>query len=114
MWQDATWTDFTPTSNWGRLWALWYSTGGKQGEEPPAGVKDIYRIHEGRIQSLPASEEDKKLYAEMNKNYRENVWIIPLVEKAQHALVASTKLGNMPRSGQAIGANYSMEQFFFK
>jgi hypothetical protein len=50
----------------------------------------------------------------MNKNYRENVWIIPLVEKAQHALVASTKLGNMPRSGQAIGANYSMEQFFFK
>jgi hypothetical protein len=28
--------------------------------------------------------------------------------------VASTKLGNMPHAGQAIGADYSMEQFFFK
>jgi hypothetical protein len=29
-------------------------------------------------------------------------------------MVASSKLGNMPKSGQAIGADYSMEQFYFK
>jgi hypothetical protein len=28
--------------------------------------------------------------------------------------VTSKKLGNVPQSGQAIGADYSGEQFFFK
>ena len=114
MWADATWTDYVPTNNWAPLWALWYNTGGKQGEEPPAAIKDLYRIHEGRIKAIPYSDEDKKLRAELYENYAKNAWILPLAEKVNYAMVASTKLGNIPRAGQAIGADYSMEQFFFK
>jgi peptide/nickel transport system substrate-binding protein len=112
MWTDGTWTDYNIPS--GRLWQLWYSSGGKQGEEPPAAMKEVIKLHEARIKAVPASDEDKKLYADIRKNYAENVWIIPLAEKVNYAMVSSTKLGNMPKSGQAIGADYSMEQFFFK
>ena len=114
MWAENTWTDYTPTNNWAPLWALWFTSGGKQGEEPPAAVKGLYDILAGRNQSIPYSDMDKKLKDDLYKNYGENSWIFPLAEKVNYAMVASSKLGNMPKSGQAIGADYSMEQFFFK
>lgn len=114
MWLEGTWTDYTPTNSWAPLWTLWYNTGGKQGEEPPAAVKDLWRINEGRIKAIPFSSDDKKLVEELYKSYAANLWILPLAEKVNYAMVSSTKLGNMPTSGQAIGADYSGEQFFFK
>ncbi len=114
MWAENTWTDYTPTNNWAPLWNLWYTSGGKQGEEPPAAAKALYDILAGRNQAIPYSDVDKKLKDDMYKNYAENAWIFPLAEKVNYAMVASSKLGNMPKSGQAIGADYSMEQFYFK
>ena len=60
------------------------------------------------------SDEDQKLVQQLYKLYKDNLWVFPLAEKVNYAMVGSTKLGNMPKSGQAIGANYSGEQFFFK
>jgi peptide/nickel transport system substrate-binding protein len=114
MWAENTWTDYTPTNQWAPLWALWDTSGGKQGEEPPAAAKALIDIRSGRNQAVPYSDADKKLSADMYKNYADNVWIFPLAEKVNYALVVSQKLGNMPKSGQAIGADYSMEQFYFK
>jgi peptide/nickel transport system substrate-binding protein len=115
MWADNTWTDYALDNKSAPLWNLWFTSGGKQGEEPPAAAKALYTdILNGRNQAVPYSDADKKLSADMYKNYGENVWIFPLAEKVNYAMVVSQKLGNMPKSGQAIGADYSMEQFFFK
>ncbi len=114
MWADNTWTDYIPNNQWAPLWNLWFTSGGKQGEEPPPAAKALYDILAGRNQAIPYSDVDKKLREDLYKNYAENIWIFPLAEKVNYAMVVSQKLGNIPKSGQAIGADYSMEQFFFK
>lgn len=114
MWKDGTWTDYLPWGAWGSLWNTWYSTGGKSGEEPPAEVKQLYTLNEGRVAAVPASDEDKKLAQGIYKLLGDNIWFFPLAEKVNYAMIVSAKLGNIPQSGQAIGADYSGEQFFFK
>ncbi len=94
--------------------AGWPGTrGGKEGDEPPAGVKGLYAIHAGRDPAVPYSEVDKTLIAALYKNYDDNVWIFPLAEKVKYALVF-LEAGQRAESGQAIGADDSMEQFYFK
>ena len=98
MWADNTWTDYTPSNSWAPLWNLWYTSGGKQGEEPPAAVKALYDILEGRNQAIPYSDADKKLKDDLYKNYGENVLDLPaggegelrhgrFLEAGQHAEV---------------------------
>ena len=114
MWADNTWTDYIPNNQWAPLWYLWFTSDGKEGEEPPAAAKELFDILNGRNQAIPYSEADLKLRDDLYRNYAENIWIFPLAEKVNYAMVVSQKLGNIPQSGQAIGADYSMEQFFFK
>jgi len=113
QWPGGT-ANYLPFDRWAPLWTNWYNSGGKQGEEPPAAIKELYRVGEGRVRAVPYSDEDKKLVQEMYKLYYDNIWVFPLAEKVNYAMIASTKLGNVPHAGQAIGANYSGEQFFFK
>ena len=69
----------------------------------------------GPRKAVPFSDEDKAATPQIRKIlYKDNLWIIPVAEKVNYALVTSKKLGNIPQSGQAIGADYSGEQFFFK
>ena len=113
MWTDGTWTDYVPTNGWASAWATWYSSKGKTGEEPPEAVMKLYEYNEARVAAVPYSDEDKQLTENIYKSYRENLWFIPLVEKVNYALITSVRLGNVPVSGQAIGADYSGEQFYF-
>ena len=114
MWRNGTWTDYTPAGRWGRLWETWYNSNGKEGEEPPDAVKRIYELHEGRIAAAPASAEDKTLTDEIYQIHHDNLYIFNIVEQVRYALITNAKLGNVPSGGQAIGANNSGEQFFFK
>ncbi len=113
MWPDGTWTDYLVNATT-PLWDQWRTSSGKQGEEPPDAIKDIYKQHDIRNQSVPYSDADKAAYEAIRKNLHDNVWIIPIAEKVNYAMVYSAKLGNIPKSGQAIGADYSGEQFFFQ
>ena len=113
QWLGGT-ANYLPFDRWAPLWQLWYDNGGKKGEEPPAEIKSLYSVHEGRVKAVPYSDEDQKLVQQMYKLYKDNLWTFPLAEKVNYAMVASNKLGNMPKGGQAIGANYSGEQFFYK
>ncbi len=45
----------------GRLWALWHETNGKEGEEPPQWVKDMYALDAARWSSVSGSDEFNKL-----------------------------------------------------
>ncbi len=114
MWRDGTWTDYIPTSRWGRAWQIWYNTSGAEGEEPPADIKKLYEIHEGRVQAIPASLEDKQLTEDLYAAHYDNVYVFNIAEKVNYALVTNAKLGNVQIAGQAIGSNNSGEQFFYK
>jgi peptide/nickel transport system substrate-binding protein len=115
MWRNGTWTDYLPgQAGTAVLWSTWYNTSGREGVEPPDAIKEIYAANEGRIVSIPNSPEDVELTEKIYKLHHDNLWIFPLAEKVNYALITSAKLGNVPQSGQAIGANYSGEQFFFR
>jgi peptide/nickel transport system substrate-binding protein len=114
MWRNGTWTDYLPAGRWGRLWETWYNTNGKEGEEPPDTVKRLYELQQGRIAAAPASDEDQALTDEIYQIHRDNLYILNIVENVRYALVTNAKLGNVPSGGQAIGANNSGEQFFYK
>ena len=114
MWKDGTWTDYVPTNQWGPLWATWYNSGGTDGEEPPDDIKQLYKDNEGRVAAVPNSPEDTALANDIYRILHDDLWIFPLAEKVNYAMISSKKLGNVPISGQAIGADYSGEQFFFK
>lgn len=114
MWRDGTWTDYVPTTRWGTEWQKWYNTGGTKGEEPPDQVKRLYEVHEGRIQAIPASDEDKALTEELYQLHHDNIFIFNFAERVNYALVTNPKLGNIQIAGQAIGSNNSGEQFFYK
>ncbi|HHV81522.1 TPA: ABC transporter substrate-binding protein [bacterium] len=114
MWRDATWTDYLPTSQWAPEWQRWYNTNGKEGEEPPAEIKSLYKTHEGRMASVPYSTQDVKLTNQMYKLYYDNVFYFPVLEKSKYPLIVPAGVGNVPRSGQAIAANMYVEQLFYK
>jgi peptide/nickel transport system substrate-binding protein len=114
MWADGTWTDYTLGNFVAPLWMTWRNTSGAEGEEPPAEVKELWRLADIRNQSVPYSPEDVEAYEGIRKILFDNVWIMPVAEKVNYAMISSKKLGNVPISGQAIGADYSGEQFFFK
>ena len=44
----------------------------------------------------------------------ENLYIIPSVEKVKYPLIVSQKMRNVPTSGFAIAANFSLEQMFYE
>ncbi|MGC8972508.1 MAG: hypothetical protein ACP5K2_10040 [bacterium] len=97
------------------LWDQWYNTGGKQGEEPPLWYKTLKDLaHKTKRAALPGSSE----YNEVNRKIRELEYkyipAIYITEKVKYPLIASAKLGNVPTSGYAIAANFSVEQFFFR
>lgn len=114
MWRNGTWTDYLPTSRWGKLWDDWYKSNGEEGEEPPEAVQRIYELHEGRVAAVPASDEDKALTEELYQIHYDNIYVFNIAEEVRYALVTNANLGNVPSGGQAIGANNSGEQFFYR
>jgi peptide/nickel transport system substrate-binding protein len=96
----------------GPPWDLWYTTGGKEGEEPPAEVK---RFLDLLYQSLAVSpEEVQKVRNEYLRLLYENVYFFNIVDKVKYSLIVSERLGNVQHKGFAITTNFAAEQLFFK
>jgi peptide/nickel transport system substrate-binding protein len=118
MWShDRGWDNDAVTGSVGRAgreWARWMDTEGKQGVEPPAWAKKAYDIDARRWQVVSGSDDYKKVVAEGTQWCRDNLPYINFVENVKYPMVVSQKLGNVPQSGFAIGANFSGEQLFFK
>ncbi len=111
---DGTWTDYVPANRWGLLWRRWYNANGEEGEAPPEAVKRLYEIHEGRVQAIPASDEDKALTEELYALHHDNIFIFNIAERVNYPLVTKAKLDKVQIAGQAIGSNNSGEQFFYR
>jgi len=94
-------------------WSRWYTTEGKEGEEPPAWAKKAWELDKKRWESVTGSKEYNKLWAEGIAWHKQYLPIIPIT-KVTGPIIVSARMGNVPRSGFAIAANFSAEQFFYE
>lgn len=107
------WDDYLPNRGWGRAWQTWYNTAGESGEEPPAWVMELFEIHEEIVRAVPDTPAFEAVSARLADWYYTYIPVQLTVERATYPFIASARLGNIPHSGQAIGANSSMEQWYF-
>lgn len=98
------------------LWAQWHNTDGKEGVEPPDGIKRLYEIAAKRNTVAPDSPEDQALYNELLQNFAENHWVIHM-PYASTPLITNAKLRNIALEGgtyRGVDANISGEQYYFE
>lgn len=109
---DDNWTGRAIEEN-GRLWWDWYNTAGEEGEEPPAWVTEAFEIDKERWSVVSGSDEYNALKEAGFAWDRENLPLITVVENVKYPMIANQNLGNIPKAGFAIAANFSGEQLFF-
>ncbi|NPV80310.1 MAG: ABC transporter substrate-binding protein [Firmicutes bacterium] len=105
-------------NSWCPLWAQWYVSGGKAGEEPPQEMKRLISLWE-KMQSVMDDQERIKLGKEILRSQAENLWTIGTVGLAPHPVIVRDNLRNVPEKGlwgwDTIWTYiYHPEQFFFK
>ena len=81
-------------SGFGSLWAVWYNSDGKEGEEPPEKVKQLFEWFDAMRTAAP----DKVI--ELGRNIAtseaENLWTIGTLALVPNPVLAKKKLGNVP------------------
>lgn len=97
---------------WGRSWWLWWTTGGVQGEEPPADVQEFYKLVDSI--SVVSPQEGRANVEKVKQSMYENYWYLVHIDNVKQPLIINAKLGNVSDKGFAIAANFSGEQFFFR
>jgi len=80
---------------WGTLWAHWYLSGGKEGEEPPEEVKKNIERWE-KMQITIDEKERIRLGKEILRSQAENLWVIGTVGMAPHPIIVRNNLRNVP------------------
>ncbi|MFC1834547.1 ABC transporter substrate-binding protein [Thermodesulfobacteriota bacterium] len=78
------------------LYAQWFQTSGKQGEEPPADIKKLMDTFV-KITESGSDEEQKKMFAEIIQANKENLWVIGLVHQPPDYYVAAKNMHNTPK-----------------
>jgi peptide/nickel transport system substrate-binding protein len=101
MGKSATETDLVPINNntdWGVAWGIWYNTGGKQGEEPPAQIKEI---QEAWSEILRNTDEKVQLqmYAKILQSNADNVWVIGVVGPVPKPIIVKKWFRNVKKDG---------------
>jgi peptide/nickel transport system substrate-binding protein len=103
---------------WGHHYARWYLTGGRKGTEPPPKVRRIQQI-QGELYGATNQEDRNRLFREMFRSYAENMWVIPISERAVQVGVCAQNFRNVPETGTyswvlMTPGNLNPETFFFK
>jgi peptide/nickel transport system substrate-binding protein len=80
------------------LYGRWFSSGGKQGKEPPAEIKKVMDLWTKAVAS--PQEEATPMVKEMWKTLIDEVWYIGVVGQSgaqEGTQVTKVKMGNVPR-----------------
>jgi peptide/nickel transport system substrate-binding protein len=80
-------------STWAPLWAQWYLSKGKEGEEPIPEVKQLYEWFDKYAETDDVQYVDKLLASQA-----ENVWTIGTVADAPIPLIFNKDMKNVPES----------------
>jgi len=100
-------------STWAPLWARWYVTKGKEGEEPIPEIKALYDWMDKYAETDDIQYVDKLLASQA-----ENVWTIGTVADAPVPLLFNKDMKNVPESdywvwdGLSGSANYPEAWYF--
>jgi len=96
---------------WGRLWNLWYTTNGKEGEEPPADVLKFYQMVDSiKVQTL---EEIQKTRQGLREEMRKHLWYLIPNEEVAQPVVNNKNLRNFDDAGFQIANSFAGEQWWF-
>jgi peptide/nickel transport system substrate-binding protein len=96
---------------WGRQWNLWYATGGKEGEEPPADVLNFYKMVES-LRALPL-EDARKRKQEIEGDMKKNLWYFIPAQDLTQPVTINAKLRNYDDAGFALANDHGGEQWWF-
>ena len=81
---------------WAPLWVRWFETGGEEGEEPPARIKELREIYEQYLQTPIGSAEYNILAEEYFSYFYEELPLIATVGFTPRPMVVSNRLRNVP------------------
>ena len=115
--EPVTRVDFMPVDrfNPGREWFRWLDTGGKEGFEPPAGVKRLVEIREQVLNEQDPARR-VELTMEAYKLHMDNLWMIGALSDAPESnyLAMDRRISNVRGQGVPIEtANALRETWFF-
>lgn len=97
----------------GRQWNTWFTSGGKEGTEPPDWIKEALDRNKKRWEAVAGSDEYNKLAEEGHAWQQANLPQITIVEGVKYAMIANKKLHNVPSAGYAIACNFAGEQLWY-
>jgi len=97
----------------GRQWNLWHTSKGKEGEEPPAWVKEFFDLSAKRWSTVSGSDEYNKLAEQGYAWDQANLPAVTIVEGVKYPMIANKKLHNVAEGGYAIACNFAGEQLWF-
>lgn len=101
-------------------WRDWVGSNGASGEEPPAWVKQLFKLSEEWKTVLPGSERYLEIGAEMVKINLDNMVIIGTMGSLPRPLVVTNRLENVPKGWNVSHFNYGYDypyradQWFFQ
>jgi len=103
---------------WAPLYATWYNTGGKGGEEPKGDIKRIYELWD-KVKSTVDEKQRDRYFKEIINLHKKNIWMIGIVGEVPQLIVAKNNFRNIPDGllwddNIRSPKNARPEQFFFK
>jgi len=107
------------SSYWAPMWGLWFSSGGKSGEEPPADVKRLIEIYK-EVPKEISLEKRIELQKEALAIHEKNLWMVGIVREPDQGRfhIAKNNLGNVPsvkiRLSVDIPTGFPAQLFFKK
>ena len=105
-------------TTWGTEWARWYTTQGKEGEEPPPEIMELYDALD-KLNATFDEVERKKWGAVILESQAKNLWCIGTIGDAPHPIIEKNNVGNFPAEAyhgwDVVWTNVlHPQQFFFK
>lgn len=103
---------------WATTWAQWYTSGGEEGEQPPAEYLEYFQMAREMTTTL---DEDRRteIAKELWQAQADQVWHIGTVGMAPYPIIIKETLRNFPEEGVWSGGDlwlhpYDPEQFFIE
>jgi peptide/nickel transport system substrate-binding protein len=108
--------DYMPDSRigWARVWHLYKTSNGAEGEAPPAWMEELYEIDAELGAVNPNTDQGLAAQEKMWAWYREYVPMLPLARDVRDPCIVPKNLGNLAHGGRSSAVWFSQEQVFFK
>lgn len=78
------------------LYAKWFQSGGKKGEEPPAEIKELMDTYNEILRTV-SDEKKKELFGKIIAANEKNLWVIGLVYDPPDFYVVAPNMYNVPK-----------------